>query len=75
MANHNKERYLQFHSSTQRQDDSYLVLDKNNKPELNIQEQVLNRKNVEPEHVMAKELILNDKAHEKLEYNKCLTSL
>ena len=24
---------------------------------------------------MAKELVLNDKAHEKLEYNKCLKSL
>ena len=73
MANHNKERYLQFNSSTQRQDDKYLVLDKKNKPELNIQEQVQNRKKMEPEHIMAKELILNDKAHEKLEYNKCLT--
>ena len=30
---------------------------------------------MEPEHVMAKELIINDKAHEKLEYNKCLKSL
>ena len=29
---------------------------------------------MEAEHVMAKELILNDKAHEKLEYNKCLKS-
>ena len=27
------------------------------------------------EHVMAKELVLSDKAHEKLEYNKCLKSL
>ena len=24
------------------------------------------------EHVMEKELVLGDKAHEKLEYNKCL---
>ena len=23
------------------------------------------------EHIMAKELVLSDKAHEKLEYNKC----
>ena len=60
MANHNKERYLQFNSSTQRQDDSYLVLEKKNKPELNIQEKVQNRKKMEPGHVMAKELILND---------------
>ena len=27
------------------------------------------------EHVMAKELVLGDKAHEKLEYNKCLKIL
>ena len=27
------------------------------------------------EHVMEKELVLSDKAHEKLEYNKCLKSL
>ena len=27
---------------------------------------------MKPEHVMAKELILNDREHEKLEYNKCL---
>ena len=60
MANHNKERYLQFNSSTQTQDDNYLVLDKKNKPESNIQAQVQNRKEMEPEHIMAKELILND---------------
>ena len=60
MANHNKERYLQFNSSTQRQADSYLALDKKNKPELDIQAQVQNRKEMEPEHIMAKELILND---------------
>ena len=60
MDNHNKERYLQFKSLTQRQDDNYLVLDKKNKPELDIQAQVQNRKEMEPEHIMAKELILND---------------
>ena len=27
------------------------------------------------EHVMEKELVLSDKAHEKAEYNKCLKSL
>ena len=27
------------------------------------------------EHVMEKELVSSDKAHEKLEYNKCLKSL
>ena len=60
MANHNKEKYLQFNSSTHRQDDSYLVLDKKNKPESDIQAQVQNRKQMEPEHIMEKELILND---------------
>ena len=60
MANHNKEEYLQFNSSTHRQDDNYLVLDKKNKPEVDIQAQVHNRKEMEPEHIMAKELILND---------------
>ena len=60
MANHNKEKYLQFNSSTQRQDDNYLVLDKKNKPESNIQEQVQNMKDMEVEHIIAKELILND---------------
>ena len=60
MANHNKEKYLQFNSSTHRQDDNYLVLDKKNKPESNIQAQVQNRKEMEPEHIMAKEIILND---------------
>ena len=60
MANHNKEKSLQFNSSTQRQNDSYLVLDKKNKPESDIQAQVHNRKEIEPEHIMEKELILND---------------
>ena len=60
MDNHNKEKYLQFNSSTHRQDDSYLVLDKKNKPESDIQAQVHKIKEMEPEHIMAKELILND---------------
>ena len=73
MANHNKEKYLQFSSSTHRLDDSYLELDKKNKLESNIQAQVQNRKEMEPEHIIEKELILNDKGHEKIEYNKFLT--
>ena len=72
MANHNKERYLQFNLSTQRQDDNYLVLDKNNKPESNIQAQVQNRKEMESEHIMEKELILNDESYEKLDNYKGL---
>ena len=60
MANHNKEEYLKFNSSTHRQDDSYLALDKKNKPESNIQAQVQNRKYMEAKHIMEKELILND---------------
>ena len=60
MANHNKEKYLQFKSSTHRQDDNYLVLDKKNNPESDIQAQVHNIKEMEPECIMAKELILND---------------
>ena len=60
MANYNKEKYLQFNSSTHRQDDSYLVLEKKNKPKSDIQAQVQNRKEMEPKHIMAKELILND---------------
>ena len=72
MANHNKEKYLQLNSLTQRQDDSYLVLDKKNKPESNIQAQVQNRKEMQPEHIMEKELILNNEEHEKLDYNKGL---
>ena len=65
MTNHNKEKYLQFNSSTHRQDDRYLELDKNNKLESNIQAQVQNaqvqnKKEMEPEHIMAKELILNN---------------
>ena len=60
MASHNKERYFQFNSSTQRQDDNYLVLDKKNKTESDIQAQVQNKKETEPGHIMAKYLILND---------------
>ena len=57
MANHNKEEYLKFNSSTHIQDDNYLVLDKKNKPESDIQAQVQNIKEMELEHIMAKELI------------------
>ena len=60
MDNHNKEKYLQFNSSTHRQDDSYLALDKKNKLESDIQAQVQNTKYMEDEHIMAKYLILND---------------
>ena len=60
MANHNKEEYLQFNSSTHRQDDIYLELYKNNKLESYIQAQVQNIKDMEAKHIMAKELILND---------------
>ena len=61
MANDNKERYLKFQLSTQRQDDSYLVLGKQNKPKLKFQAQVQNKKKMKSEHVMAKELVLIDK--------------
>ena len=42
-----------------------MVLDKNNKPKSNIQAQVQNaqvqkKEEMEPKHIMAKELILND---------------
>ena len=60
MDNHNKEKYLQFNSSTHRQDDSYLVLDKKNKPESDIQAQVQNKRDMEAEHIKEKEIILND---------------
>ena len=50
-----------------------MALHKKSKLESGIQEQVQNKKEMEPEHIMEKELILNDKAHEKFEYNKCLT--
>ena len=35
-------------------------VNKKNKPESDIQAQVQNRKEMEPEHIMVKELILND---------------
>ena len=60
MANHNKEKSLLFNSSTHRQDSNYLVLDKKNKPESDIQAQVQNIKEMEPKHIMENELILND---------------
>ena len=44
MANHNKENYLQFNSSTYRQDDNYQTLNKMNKTESDIQAQAQNRK-------------------------------
>ena len=58
MANHNKEKYLQFNSSTYRQDDIYQILDNMNKPESYIQARVQDRKDMEDEHIIAKELIL-----------------
>ena len=67
-----RKRYLQFQLPTQRQDDNYLVLGKQNEHELNIQAQVQNKKKMKYEHVMEKELILSDKEHGKLEYKKCL---
>ena len=60
MANHNKEKYLQLKSSTHKQDGIYRVLYKKNKHESYIRAQVQNRKEMEPEHIMEKELILND---------------
>ena len=60
MANPNKEKYQKFNSATHIQDDNYLALDKNNKLELDIEAQVQNRKEMEPKHIMEKELILND---------------
>ena len=60
MANPNKEKYLKFNSATHIQDDNYLALDKKNKHESYIQAQVHNRKEMEPKHIMEKEVILND---------------
>ena len=37
--------------------------------------QVHNIKKMKSEHVMAKDLVLSDKSHENIEYNKCLKSL
>ena len=58
MANHNKEKCLQFNSSTYRQDDNYQTLDNMKKPESDIQAQAQNRKDMEAEYIIAKELIL-----------------
>ena len=60
MANHNKEKYFPFNSSTYRQDDNYQTLNNMNKPELDIQAQAQNIKDIEAEHMIAKELILGD---------------
>ena len=70
MANHNKEKYLQFNSSTYRQDDSYQISDNMNKAESDIQAQVQDRKDMEVEHIIAKKLILDDESHEKLDNKK-----
>ena len=58
MANHNKEKYFPFNSSTYRQDDNYQTLNNMNKTESDIQAQAQNRKDMEAEHMIAKELIL-----------------
>ena len=58
MANHNKQKYLPFNSLTYRQDDSYQTLNNMKKTESNIQAQAQNRKDMEVEHMIAKELIL-----------------
>ena len=60
MANHNKENCLPFNSSTYKQDDSYQTLNNMNKTESDIQAQAQNKKDMEAEHIIAKELILND---------------
>ena len=60
MDNHSKKKYLQFNSSTYRQDDSYQILDNMNKPKSDIQAQVQNIKDMEFEQIIAKELILDD---------------
>ena len=60
MANHNKEKYLQFNSSTYRQDDSYQILENMNKLESDIQAQARNIEDMEAEHIIEKELILDD---------------
>ena len=67
MDNHNKEKYLRFNSSTYRQDDSYQTLNNMNKTESDIQAQAQNRKDMEAEHMIAKELILGHEQYEKLD--------
>ena len=58
MANHKKEKYFPFNSSTYIQDDSFQTLNNMNKTESNIQAQEQNIKDMEVEHMIAKELIL-----------------
>ena len=60
MANHDKEMYLQFKSSTYKQGDSYHILNSMNKPESDIQAQAHNIKDMEAEHIIAKEIVLDD---------------
>ena len=60
MANNNKNNYLQFNSSTYKQDDSYQTLYNMNKPKSDIQAQAQNQKDMEAEHIIEKELILDD---------------
>ena len=60
MVGHNKEKCLQFNSLTCRYGDSYKILNNMNKPELDIQAQAQNIKDMEAEHIIAKELILGD---------------
>ena len=57
MDNHKNEKYLQFNSSTYRQDDSYQTLNNMYKTESNIQAQAQNRKDIEAEHMIEKKLI------------------
>ena len=59
MAKHNKENYLQFNSSTYRQDDNYQILDNMSKHESDIQAQVQDREDIEAEHIIEKDLILD----------------
>ena len=67
MDNHNMEKYFQFNSSTHRQDDNYMALDKKNEVESDIQAQAQNRKDMEAKHMIAKELILGHEQYEKLD--------
>ena len=61
MANHNKEKYLQFNSSTCIQDDGYQILDKINKPESNIQAQEQIKKDMEAEHIIVKRVYIRSR--------------
>ena len=69
MAGHNKEKCLKFNSLTYRQGNNYQILNNMNKPELDIQAQAQSRKDMEAEHIITKELILDD---EKLDDNNGL---